>query len=191
MALPWLIGAAVVGVVSAIAKAVSDDTPSSSSSSDSSAEERRRREEAAQARAERERTEKKAHARQVFAETGAAYGKDLTESLQGWVDVRSEEPCFRSRLNTSGCTVPDVADNGALPVMELLFQAYPRPNADARTTLENLEFYGMLYDVRLKAGTRMRRRAAEIDRIDEQLSQLGNMKKRLRQLEQELAAPGQ
>jgi len=72
MALPWLIGAAVVGVVSAIAKAVSDDTPSSSSSSssDSSAEERRRREEAAQARAERERTEKKAHARQVFAEPG-------------------------------------------------------------------------------------------------------------------------
>lgn len=189
MALPWLIGVAVVGVVSAIAKAVSDDTPSSSS--DSSAEERRRREEAAQARAERERAEKKAQARQVFAETGAAYGNDLTESLQGWIDVRSEEQCFRSRLNTNGFTVPDVADNGALPVMELLYQAYPRPNTDARTTLENLEFYGMVYDVKLKAGTRMRRRATEIDQIGEQLSQLGIMKKRLRQLEQELAAPGQ
>lgn len=191
MALPWLIGAAVVGVVGVIAKAVSDDTPSSSSySDDSAAEERRLRQKAAKEREEQERKQKSDYAQRVFAETGASYGQDLIDALQGGVEIESAEHGFRSRLEHKGFTVPDVAENGAASVMDLLHRALPAPDANTTTTLENLAFYGRLYDVQLKASTRMRRRATEIEQIDKQQAELADMKVRLRQLENELAASG-
>lgn len=57
MPLPWLIGAAVVAAVTAVAKAVSDDSPSSTSSSNSGAAERREQEREAELRRKREHLE--------------------------------------------------------------------------------------------------------------------------------------
>lgn len=108
MALPWLIGAAVVGLGAAIVKAVSDDDSSSSSSSSvDTGEERRRREAAALKQLEQERDNKRSNARVLFAEGGARLGDSLSEALDGVADIaETRSPSFVASLGANGYTLP-------------------------------------------------------------------------------------
>ena len=76
MALPWLIGGAIVAGIAAY-KAFSDDDSSSSSSSDSDAAERHLRENAEKERKERERSKKLEVAKEEFKKQGRIFGKNL------------------------------------------------------------------------------------------------------------------
>lgn len=192
MALPWLIGAALVGVVGAIAKAVSDDTSDSSSSRDSSSdtseEEARRHRAAAQERERRMHAEKIANARSVFQDKGDNYGVQLLASVQGWlVSNPTKGNAFSAKISQSGYVL-NSGIYGAEAVLDLLAQHYPQSNDRIAQLMNNLDFYGRVYDVELEAGQKMLSHFTEIEAITQELAELGSLKRRIGRFQSTQAA---
>lgn len=168
MALPWLIGAAVVGLGAAIAKAVSDgDSSSSSSSSVDVGEERRRREAAALKQVEQEREQKRTNARALFAEGGARLGDILSEALDGVADVaETGSPSFIASLGANGYTLPPAEPMRAEEIKQALREAFPSKDAAITRIAGNLDFYTRAYDVRLQGSRKLYQQFARIEALD-------------------------
>lgn len=90
MPLPWLIGAAVVAAAAAVTAAVNSD---SNSSSNNEKEEERVRQAAESKRKTDEQKKKKEVEQQSFSMQGNILGKNIQESLAGWVNIE-----FKSNL---------------------------------------------------------------------------------------------
>ncbi|MWL74257.1 hypothetical protein GQM09_28180, partial [Escherichia coli] len=84
MALPWLIGAAVLGVGALIASSSSNDDSSNGNGDD---EERKRRERAERERREREQKEERETIKASLQNVGTLRADDLKQALSGWVEV--------------------------------------------------------------------------------------------------------
>ena len=168
MALPWLIGAAVVGLGAAIAKAVSDgDSSSSSSSSVDTGEERRRREEAALKQLEKEREQKRSSARALFAEGGSRLGDSLSEALDGVADVaETRSPSFVASLGANGYTLPPAEPMRVEEIKHALREAFPPKDAAITRIAGNLDFYTRAYDVRLQGSRKLYQKFARIEALD-------------------------
>lgn len=101
MALPWLIGAAVIGLGTALVSALSDDDKSSNNNGDD--EEQRKREQAERERRVRERREKKTAAMAEFSQQGETLAADFQQALHEIIDVTwLEKPAFKAILNEDG-----------------------------------------------------------------------------------------
>lgn len=193
MALPWLIGAAVVGLGSLIAAAASDDSSSNSSSgtgSDSSAdEERRRREAAAKEHRRREREEKLASARTLFAGKGAALGEELGEALDGIVQVKSgSTPAFRPRLGAQDLGIPSSDDGRAHEVSHALRGSVIADDPELERIVENLEFHARVYDVNMCCTPRVWQKLLSLDDVNAALVELDSIERQLRALRRGAAA---
>ncbi|MEX5746202.1 hypothetical protein [Massilia sp. X63] len=174
MALPWLIGAAVVGLGAALAKAVSDSDSSSSSGSSSSshdvAEERRRREAASAEQLRRERERKRADAQALFAEEGARMGASLAQALDGLAAVEAARTtAFIARLGAGGCTLPPAVPVRAAALGEALKAAFPK-DAELVRIVGNLDFYTRAYDVCLQGSPELDGRLAAVEALDAEIA---------------------
>lgn len=194
MALPWLIGALVVGAVGAIANAVGGDDSSSSSNSSSNsgsgrneAEERRRRDAAEQKRHADERDKRRVDARAEFAQRGATLGRNLADSLQELVQVEGMGmDAFLARLTVSGYRL-QAARRGGEPVAGLL-NLSPELDGKMDQTLQNLDFFGAAFDVRLQGSRKLHAVLGELNGLTAQSNELASLKRRIRKLERGIAA---
>jgi hypothetical protein len=176
MPLPWLIGAAVVGLIAAAVN--SDDTSSSSSSSSSDEEERRRREAAAEQQRKNERRQKQENAQALFKERGQQIGRGLAASLDESMDVTGE-PVFASTLSASGCSKrrPDqVVPNG---VEDVLKDTFSDTDKEAGEVIRNLAFFEEVYDARLRGSTKLYAALLEIQSLDKDLLDLAKIRSQL------------
>lgn len=100
MALPWLIGGALLGLGALLASSSDDDNSSNGNGDD---EERRRREKAEQARAARNKSEQRLAVQAAFREQGQASAEEFAVALQEWIEVhyRSAKP-FAAVLSNDG-----------------------------------------------------------------------------------------
>ncbi|MDM5135027.1 hypothetical protein [Aeromonas salmonicida] len=166
MALPWLIGAAVVGAVSYAAKKMKEEEE------EREWEERqeRRREREAQERAEQDRQtkalqEQKLAIFKAFVAQGEEYAHDFEQLLDGLVEVTyTQTPAFCANLLKGGrnISVPfinayklgflDKVTQGSLAQFETLYQVELHPDAaiyDAHSQINNAEeVLGKLQSVR-------------------------------------------
>jgi hypothetical protein len=191
MALPWLIGALVVGAASAIAAAVSGDDSSSSSGSSGSgnneAEERRRRETAEQKRRTEERDQRRADARAEFSQRGAAIGRNLASAMEEWVQVDGMgNDAFLARLTSSGYRL-QAARRMARPVGTLL-ELSPDLDGKLDQTMLNLDFFGATYDVQLHGARGLHAALGELNGLNAQAQELASLKQRIGKLERGMAA---
>jgi hypothetical protein len=190
MALPWLIGAAVVGLGSLIAAAVNSDDNSSGSSSDTSAdEERRRREAAAQEQRRREREEKLANARTLFEEKGAGVGDELMDALDGLVHVMpSATPAFMARLGEPGLAIPPADDGRAHEVSHTLREGFIEEDPGIEQIVANLEFHARVYDVQMFTDSKSYQKLLALDEVNRELIDLDRIERELFALRGRIAA---
>lgn len=190
MALPWLIGALVVGAASAIAAAVSGDDSSSSSGSSSGnneAEERRRREAAQQKRRTEERDQRRADARAEFSQRGAAMGLNLASAMEEWVEVDGmDNDAFLARLTSSGYRL-QAARRTAKPV-ETLLELSPDLDGKLDQTMQNLDFFGATYDVQLHGARGLHAALGKLNGLNAQAQELASLKQRIGRLKRGMAA---
>jgi len=142
MALPWLIGAAVLGVGALIAAVANDDESSSHDSS--SDEERRRRKQAEHERREREKEEEMAFLRMAFNQEGSKRSHDFQKLLSEWITVnyRGTSP-FRAVLLNTGVQARHSVDRHFVDSCELGDDVL---NTETR---ENLNFFETCYEADL------------------------------------------
>jgi hypothetical protein len=188
MPLPWLIGAAVVGLGSALVAALkSDDEPSSTISTAETA--RRAHEAAAEQRRKAERKQKKDNARTLFAEAGAVMGSSLEDALHGIVDVMSlGEPAFTATLTTQGYRLPPVDTSRAHEVEHALAEVQRMHDPVIARISEQLIFYTAVYDVHLQGSSTLYRKIMDIQAADKELATLDQIAQQLRALQTELGA---
>lgn len=175
MPLPWLIGAAVVGLIAA---AVNSDSTSSSGSSSTSDEEERRRREAAEQQRKSERKQKQENARTLFKERGQQMGRGLAATLDQSMDVIGE-PVFASTLSASGCSKrrPDqVVPNG---VGEALEDTFSDTDKEAGDVIRNLAFFEEVYDAHLRGSTKLYAALLEIQSLDKDTLDLAQLRSEL------------
>lgn len=139
MALPWLIGAAVLGVGALIASSSSDGDSSNGNGDD---EERKRRERAERERREREQKEERETIKASLQNVGTLRADDLKQALSGWVDVhyQSTSP-FKANVLATGKQYQRVVAEHFTESHELTF-------LDAKTR-QNLNALESCYDVEL------------------------------------------
>lgn len=177
MALPWLIGAAVVAIGAAIASSSDDDT-----TPDYDAEARRRAE-LERERVEKERKEKRQAARENFALHGERIGSDIAQSLQGWIEIKHDKaPAFTAQLTTSGYKIEsndvEMADIEAIvPETGELFDAIRN----------NLKAYSNLYAVTLIQGPKLTEAQDEVDKIDIELQQIAQLKAEISKIREKIS----
>ncbi|WP_312548708.1 hypothetical protein [Massilia sp.] len=180
MPLPWLIGAAVVGLGAAIVAAVnSDDTPSSSA--DNSTEERRRREAAAERQRKDERKKKLESARVLFEERGTEIGQQLANTLDGWVDV-ADEPVFAAKLLASGYAKRSADEVVPHEVGNVLAETFSAKDKELGVVMRDLDFFNEVYDVQLRGTTRLYTTLTEIQAVEKDLSDLAKLRKQLERI---------
>lgn len=189
MALPWLIGAAVVGIGSLIAAAAGDDGKSNGSSSSSDDEERRRRDEAAKEQRRREREEKLANARTLFAEKGARIGEELGDALDGMIHViPASSPAFRPRLGAQHLGIPSSDDGRAHEVSHALRGSVIEDDPDLERIVANLEFHARVYHVDMCTTPGSWQKLLALDEVNTELVELHGIELKLRALRRRVAA---
>lgn len=186
MALPWLIGALVVGAVGAIASAVKgDDSSSSSSSSNNEDEERRRREAAYEKRIKEARDVRRTDARAEFKRQGEVMGSNLIDSLTDWVVVStSDNQPFKASLTSSGYRMRPTHDSAAKPIENLLRLSLEADN-ELNLMIQNLDFFGSIYDVQLQGAENLCRKLDELNTLAHQQEELTKLKREIRKFERE------
>lgn len=187
MAIPWLIGVVAVAAGAAIVKKLSEDDDSSSSSSSSSydhAAESRRREETERVRAENERKKKLADIRENFASDGEKRREDIKKSLQGWIAVQFEQsPAFLAELGNEGYKIKDTI-RSKQNIGDLL----PGKSHRFNEVRENLKIYSDFYNVRLDKDTKLIDVSNQIETINSELHQIGQLKAKISKLQSDLYA---
>ena len=183
MPLPWLIGAAVVGLGAAIVAAVSDDDkPSGNSggSNNNDDEERRRREKAAAEQRRREAEEKRVNARGSFAGQGDRIGAALTSALDQLAYVHPlATPSFAATLGAGGCSYP-VSDEGrSQELAGALRAAFPDKDTGVERIVDDLGFHGRIYHVHLRGDAALYRKLAGIEGDERALQALEGIERQL------------
>lgn len=186
MPLPWLIGAAVVGIGTAIAKSVSDsnDRKAEAQRRAEREQEQARKERAAEAqrhaelereRVRKEREQRLRSARENFLLRGERIGSDIAQSLQGWIDVKYEKtPAFVAELQPTGFAVRSNHPNKSK--LEELIPAKLGLSDDAH---KNLAFYSSAYSATLQQGTNLTKAIKEISEIEKELNEIGQLKEKI------------
>jgi len=189
MPLPWLIGAAVIGIGAAIAAAVSDDDkPSNNSDSSSDAtEERSRREAAERAHKKREREQKIAGAHVLFRQQGEQYGASLRDALDGLANVIGDE--FSPQLKQQGFVVRENIEHNTMFFVAELREAFPGMPDDTEAIVGNLRFYANIFhrEFALMPASELSESILEAKEIASQLEELENTRRQLLGLKQQLA----
>lgn len=187
MALPWLIGAAVVGIGAAIAAAVKGDDTSNNNISSSEDLERQRRKEAERERRKQEKQQKRQIAHETFAQVGESIGCDLKASLDGWVDVVfASSPSFLARLNRKGYELDvqhlECPNSTESLVTTLLEKGSPY----LKQTRSNLDLFQAHYAVSLQASTQLAEASREMKVVDKAVDELKNIRKDLLRLKRKI-----
>lgn len=182
MAIPWLIGAAVIAVGTAVVKKLNEDGDSSSSYDYD--RESRRREKSERERAESDRNKKLQSAHENFAIRGESIGVDIALSLKNWIEVNFENsPAFAAKLNSKGYKIEHVISNER-DISTLL----PSESHQFDEIRENLKIYSDIYSVRLKKGVNLIEAGKEIEMIETELKQIGKLKAEISKLQSDLSA---
>lgn len=169
MALPWLIGAAVVALGTAAVAALSDDSDSGSGGSDD--EERRRREQAEQERKARARKEKLESMKNQFVQECMLRANDLQQTLDGQINATllGEQP-FKVDLE-------DYKEFNS-PVSPTYVEIYDLQFLPEETQ-ENLTKFESLYDVELEPEDKLMKVSVRLKEIDHMLAQLKELREKL------------
>tara|TARA_R110002167_G_scaffold188380_1_gene389970 strand:- start:29442 stop:29957 length:516 start_codon:yes stop_codon:yes gene_type:complete len=171
MALPWLIGAAVVALGAAAVSAFSDD--SDSGGSGDGGEERRRRERAEQERNARAHKEKLESMKVEFVQEGMQRANDLQQSLDGKITVTllGDKP-FKATLDEDEDEeFNNLVNPTYVEVYDLQF--LPQETQDYLIKLESL------YDVELEPEEELMQVPVRLKEIDEKLAQLKALREKL------------
>lgn len=171
MALPWLIGALVVGIAAKVLSSDSDDDKESRADRD---REERRREELERERHENERRKKQASAQENFAARGEKMGTDIAQSLRGWIEVQFEKtPAFSVRLTKNGHQAPDSsAAENAKRIRATMPNGYPKHVA----VQEHLEIFTKYYAVNVSDGVNLINAKTAIKEIERDLVAIESLK---------------
>lgn len=181
MALPWLIGAAVVYGAKKLADKLTEDDDDDSFDDQRAS---RRQEEAERARTENERKKKLKTTRDNFAIRGESIGLDIAQSLKSWIEVEFQNsPAFSAELNSTGCKIERATSNEH-DISTLL----PYKNHEFDEIRENLKIYSQIYSVRLKKGAKLFEAGDEIETIESELDQIGKIKAEISRLQSALSA---
>lgn len=192
MALPWLIGAAVVSIGAAIAKSVSDDNDRKAEAQRRSEREqeqtRKEREAEAQRRAEleRERVKKEREqrlrlARENFLLHGERIGFDIAQSLEGWIEVKYEKtPAFMAEIQPSGFPIKNNHTNKS-ELEEIL----PENLGTLDDVRKDLDFYLSKYAIKIEQGANFTKAIKEINEIEKELNQINQLKKKILNIKKE------
>ncbi|MGU5638077.1 hypothetical protein ACV1DV_21410 [Aeromonas veronii] len=174
MALPWLIGGAILGLGALLASSDDDDDDD---------EEQRRRERAAHERAERERAERtrielRQTAQAEFKQYGNNYVEDFSQALEGWVKVTYALSPYQVVLNDAGeLRTPDVTPS-FVSDYELDFLS--------NTTQKNLHHFETFYDIELTPEQAIYDAYERLSDCHEALEGLKFYQRRLEQFRQQL-----
>lgn len=173
MPLPWLIGAAAVVLVSAVVNAA--NSSDSGNSMDDDAREARRRAEAERERAENDREKKRQTAKMNFVSRGDSIGRDIAESLSGWIDIEfCKSPAFTAKLDSSGYKIHHSGVD-----KKIIHPLTPYVSYNFNKARENLEFYSKAYAVNLQIGPRLLKADNDIQRINYELEQIRIIKEEI------------
>ncbi|WP_283629113.1 hypothetical protein [Shewanella baltica] len=170
MALPWLIGAAVVALGAAAVSAFSDDSDSGSGGNGD--EERRRRERAEQERKARAHKEKLESMKEAFVQEGMQRANELQQSLDGQIKVilLGDKP-FKAILDDDDEEFHNPVSPTYVEVYDLQF--LPQETQDYLVKLESL------YDVELEPEEVLMNVPVRLKEIDHKLAQLKALREKL------------
>ena len=169
MALPWLIGAAVVAIGAAAVTAFSDD--SDSGGSGDGGEERRRRERAEQERKARAHKEKLESMKEAFVQEGMQRANDLQQSLDGKITLTLlGDKAFKATLDED-----EEFNNPVNPTYVEVYdlQFLPQETQDYLVKLESL------YDVELEPEEELMQLHVRLKEIDQKLAQLKALREKI------------
>lgn len=171
MALPWLIGAAVVAIAAKVLSSDSDNDRGSSADQD---REERRREERERERHENERKKKQVSLQENFAARGEKIGTDIAQSLRDWIDVKFEKtPAFSVQLTKSGHQAPDSsAAENAKRIRATMPNGYKKHAA----AQEHLELFTKYYAANVSDGVNLINAKTAIKEIERDLAALESLK---------------
>jgi len=176
MALPWLIGAAVLGVGAWIASSSSDESSSNGNGGD---EERRRREQAEKERREREQKEMRDSIKAALQKEGQQRCTDFTKILAGWVNVDYQStPSFKAAILQTGKLQKRSVEEYFTDTHELHFLN--------TTTRENLKELEACYDVELSMTETFHEAVDELVNCEEQLQVLEDYRHQFERIRQQL-----
>lgn len=175
MALPWLIGAAVLGVGALIASSSRDD----SSNNNGDDEERKRRERAERERREREKKEEREAIKVSLRTTGALRAEDFKQALSGWVDVDylSTTP-FKANVLATGKQYQRIVAEHFTDSHELVLLD--------KKTRDNLNAYETCYDVQLTMTENFYDTVDELMDCQDQLETLQDYREQFERIRQHL-----
>ncbi len=175
MALPWLIGAAVLGVGALLASSSSDD----SSNGNGDDEERRRQERAERERREREQQEERVSIKAALTKEGEQRGADFQQTLSDWVNVRYQsQPPFKAAILQTGKHYKRIVAENFIDSHELCL-------LDARTR-ENLNEFEACYDVELTMTENFYDAIDEMADYQEKLQELQDYRSQFERIRQQL-----
>lgn len=127
---------------------------------------------------------KLADLRENFASDGEKRGEDIKKSLQGWIAVQFEQsPAFLVELGNEGYKIKHTIRNKR-NVSDLLLSENDRFNE----IRENLKTYSDFYNVRLDKDIKLIEIDNQIETINSELQQIGQIKSKLSKLQSELYA---
>lgn len=169
MALPWLIGAAVVALGAAAVSAFSDDSDSGSGGNDD--EERLRRERAEQERKARAHKEKLESMKVEFVQEGMQRANDLQQSLDGQIKATllGEQP-FKAELEDY--------EEFNTPISPTYVEIYDLQFLPEETQ-ESLTKFESLYDVELEPEDKLIKASVRLKEIDNMLARLKELREKL------------
>lgn len=175
MALPWLIGAAVLGIGAAIASSLSDE----SSNGNSDDEERSRRERAEQKRRDREQQKLRNSIKAAFSQEGKQRANDFQQLLSGWVNVNYQsQPAFKAAILQTGKQHTRTIEKYFTDTNELHFL-----NA---TTRKNLQAFEECYEVELTMTETLHETVNELVDCEKQLQVLRGYRRQFERIYQQL-----
>lgn len=183
MALPWLIGGAIVAGIAAY-KAFSDDDSSSSSSSDSDAAERHLRENAEKERKERERSKKLEVAKEEFKKQGRIFGKNLAKSLPSELLKATSREEFELYFDLKKGRLQLDMEHASRRDLHLFFSIdglgeILTKSALEKETIENLVIFSELYKPEFQYGAEFQKKKERIKSLDKGIQELQEIKKLL------------
>ncbi|WP_367104225.1 hypothetical protein [uncultured Psychrobacter sp.] len=171
MALPWLIGGAVVAVVTATIAALSDDSSSSSSSYSNQDAERRRAE---KERAERQRKERMQALKSSYNERLKLDGKKLTSLLRIMAKVDKVQ---ESKVIIE--VVPRLEMNLDGSYKDVLTRQIVQSKSILDSFHSNVVFFERLYGGYVKPKTETIQVSEAIDTLEKQTKKIDNLIKEL------------
>ncbi|MBX4507749.1 hypothetical protein CF032_13805 [Klebsiella oxytoca] len=176
MALPWLIGAAVLGVGAWIASSSSNDSSNGNGGDD---EERRRRERAEQERRAREQQELRNSIKATFSQEGKQRANDFQQLLSGWVNVDYQsQPSFKATILQTGKQYMRTVEEHFTDINDL--------HVLNATTRENLKVFEECYDVELTMTETFHKAVDELADCEEQLQKLQDYRRHFERIHQHL-----